>query len=111
MEILTKIIEEQDLVVYYMVNRWNSVTMFQDYSDEPQIKFSELPNYIFENENVLQSFSTKNLITLYTTLSKRDIIIPSSIFDFSVSSLDKVVYRLIKFFVENDCNTFSFSNI
>jgi len=72
MEILTKIIEEQDLVVYYMVNRWNSVTMFQDYSDEHQIKFSELPNYIFENENVLQSFSTKNLINLYTTLSKDD---------------------------------------
>lgn len=72
MEILTKIVEEQDLVVYYMVNRWNTVTMFQDYSDNPQITFSDLPNYIFENENVLQAFSTKNLINLYTTLFRDD---------------------------------------
>jgi len=73
MKILTKIIEEQDLVTYYMVNSWNTVTMFQDYSDEPQIKFSELSNYIFENESVLQAFSTKNLINLYSALSKDDI--------------------------------------
>lgn len=61
--LIEKIIKEQDLVALYTYNDFNkSLSIMQEYSDG--IYYSNLDKFIFENPEIMDSFSIKNLYTL-----------------------------------------------
>ena len=63
LELIKKIIEEQDIVALYTYDGFNkSLGIMQEYSNG--ILYSELKKFILQNSEMLKKFTTKNLYTL-----------------------------------------------
>ena len=69
--LIEKIIKEQDLVSLYTYNNFNkSLGIMQEYSEG--IYYSKLRDFIFENPEIIDRFSIKNLYTLLASTYKED---------------------------------------
>ncbi len=64
-DIIDRLIKEQDLVCYYAIKSYNkSVPIMDVYSENPEILYSQLGRYLLDHNEVLKNFSTKNLFML-----------------------------------------------
>lgn len=59
-----KLIKEQDLACFYMVNY--SDIVLEDYSQDPYIRYNAIDKYYFQHMELLEDLSTKNLFHLLT---------------------------------------------
>lgn len=71
-EIIDKLIKEQDLISYYIVNFSSPTIIMKDWCADPKISFSKLKEYIVNNENALQSYSVKNLVHIMSSLNVKN---------------------------------------
>lgn len=70
-KLIEKIINEQDLVSFYVFNDFNeSLSILQEYSYG--VYYSGIRKFIFENPEIMDKFSVKNLYTLLTATFRKD---------------------------------------
>lgn len=66
-EVIKKIIREQDLVSIYALRGGyinTAIGILEQYSKEPKIKHSDLSKFIVERKEILDNFSTPNLLNI-----------------------------------------------
>ena len=71
-ELNNKIIAEQDWVTFYALSLYNSPLISETYFSDPEISYSKLTDYILSTPQLLDNFSTPNLINLFLDVEKSD---------------------------------------
>lgn len=84
-----RIIREQDLVCFLAVNP----EIFKDYCKEPKLSHFNIKEYIFNNPDLFEKFSTKNLLNILSVSSNKD----------GITDLVKIIMERLKtedFYIE-----------
>ena len=64
-ELIERIIKEQDLACFYVVNTYNSsLDLLEYYSEDNNVMYSDIDKFILDNPQILDRLSTKNLMNL-----------------------------------------------
>lgn len=64
-ELIERIVREQDLACFYVVNYYNrSLDMLEYYSEDNKVKYSDIDKFILDNPQIIDRLSTKNLMNL-----------------------------------------------
>lgn len=64
-ELIERIIKEQDLACFYVVNHFNhSLDLLEYYSEDNKVMYSDIDKFILDNPQIVDRLSTKNLMNL-----------------------------------------------